>query len=156
MRIRQTLQTILFSLTACLAVQPAFCEHPDLSGSWQLDVAASVFGGAPAPESGLLTISTGPHKMFHMARTIKAPSDKGTLERTTESDWKVDNKYHPVIGDGESGEVRAKWDGAVLLGTRQTSTGPEQIRIIADSGRGTMTESIQSAQGTKTLIWRRR
>jgi hypothetical protein len=155
MTIRQTFQTILFSLTACLAVQPAFCEHPDLSGSWQLDVAASIFGGAPTPESGMLTISTGPHKLFHMALTVKGPSDKGMVERTTESDWKVDNKYHPVIG-GESGEVLAKWDGTVLLGKRETSTGPEEIRIIADSGGATMTESIQSAQGTSTLIWHRR
>jgi hypothetical protein len=156
MKLRQTLQTVLFSLTACLAVQPALCEHPDLSGSWQLDVAASIFGTAPTPESGMLTISTGPHKMFHMALTMKGPSDKGILERTTESDWKVDNRYHPVIGDGESGEVLAKWDGPVLLGKRQTSAGPEEIRIIADSGGATMTETIQSAQGTKTLIWRRR
>ena len=137
-----------------MIVRPAFCEHPDLSGSWHLDVAASAFSGTPRPESGTMIITTGPHKLLHFALVMKDRVTNATAERTIESDWKLDNKYHPVVG-GESGEVLAKWDGSVLLGKRETSAGPEEIRLMLDAGRSSMTETIQSPKGNTTLIWRR-
>lgn len=136
-------------------IRPAFCEHPDLSGSWQLDVAASLFNGTPPPQAASMTIRTGPHKVLHFARVVKDRGDNAAVERTIESDWKLDNKYHPVNG-GESGEVLAKWDGSVLLGKRETSAGPEDIRLVLNAGGSSMTETIASPSGNSTLIWRRR
>jgi hypothetical protein len=149
--ILRTIQTTLFALAAAIFIHPAYCEHPDLSGTWQLDVAASTVGAMPAPQSGVLIISTGSHKMLHMAVTLK---DSRT-ERTTERDMKIDNKYHPVVGD-ESGEILAKWDGSVLLGKRQTATGPEEIRLVSNPADGSLVETIQSSLGTTTLVWRKR
>jgi hypothetical protein len=151
----KSIQTTLLSLAAMVFVQSAFCEHPDLSGSWQLDVAASTFGNLPRPDSGFLAIGTGAHKMLHMQVVMYGPVATGKIERTVESDWKIDDKYHPVVG-GEPGEVLAKWDGSVLLGVRQTDAGPEETRLVLTVGEGTLMETIQSSQGTATLIWRRR
>ena len=148
--IPRIVQTTLLGLAAAVLVQPAFCEHPDLSGSWQLDATASTMGPARQFDGGMLTISTGSHKMLHMAVMLKGPHGDLTVER----DFKLDNKYHPEVGD-ESGEVLAKWEGSVLLGIRQTDAGPEEIRLIPAADGQTLTESIQSSQGLVTRIWRR-
>lgn len=143
-------QTTLLGLAAVVFAQPAFCEHPDLSGNWQLDVSASTLGPTRQFDGGVLTISTGPHKMLHIQVTLKSPHGEQTIDR----DFKVDNRYHPEVGD-ESGELLAKWDGAVLSGTRQTDAGPEQIRLILGADGQTLTETIQTSQGLQTRIWRR-
>jgi hypothetical protein len=148
---RHRVQSILLGLAAAFLIQPVFGEHPNLSGSWQLDVAASMFGAKPIPQSGYLNISTGRHKMLHMELVMRDAHG----ERTVDNDWKIDDKYHPIVGD-ESGEVLAKWDGSVLLGKHHTEGGMEEIRMVAGSDGFTLTESIQSPSGTTTLIWRRR
>lgn len=142
----------LLTLAAIISV-PAFCDHPDLSGLWQLDVTASYFGTAPIPHSGYLTISTGSHKTINMEVSLRNLNN-GQLERSVQSEWKVDNKFHPVIG-GQAGEVLAKWDGSVLLGERLTDTGMEDIRFVPGPYPASMVETIQSPQGMQTLVWHR-
>jgi hypothetical protein len=155
MKLRRRILHSLIGLAPWLLMPAAFCEHPNLTGSWQLDVASSSFGNMAVPDSGFMTISTGPHKMFHMEVVMKSAGQTGNVERSVDSDWKVDNKYHPVIG-GDSGEVLAKWEGSVLTGKRQTATGLEEIRLVPAAGSELLRQSIQSAQGTRILIWRRR
>jgi hypothetical protein len=151
MKIRQLIQITCLSLAAVTFIPAAYCEHPELAGTWELDGAASSFGAAPAPQSGLLTISTGRHRMMHMQLILKGPESERTLDR----DWKIDNRFHPMTGD-ESGEVLAKWDGSILVGKRSTDTGMEEIRLIASPGGDMLTESIQSSQGSTRMIFRRR
>ncbi len=93
--------------------------------------------------------------MLHMETVMRGPVANNTVERTVESDWKIDDKYHPVVG-GEPGEVLAKWDGSALLGRMQTDAGMEEIRLVRTTADGTMMESVQSSRGTTTMIWRRR
>jgi hypothetical protein len=153
MSIRHIIQSAIL-ISAAAVVQPAFCEHPDISGSWQLDMAASSFGTMPTPVSGFMTISTGPHRMVHMETTIIDAGERGRVERTVGTDWKTDDRFHPVMG-GEPGQVLAKWDGSALLGKRYTDTGMQEIRIVPGSDRATLVQTIQSEQGTSTLVWRR-
>ena len=149
--IQRIVQVSLLGLAAFAYVQPAFCQRPDLNGNFALDASASTLGTERQFDSGFLTISTGPHKMLHLEVMLKGPRGEQTVDR----DFKVDNKYHPEVGD-LSGEVLARWDGAVLLGIRQTDAGPEEIRLILGADGQTLTESIQSSQGLITRIWRRR
>jgi len=141
---------MLLSLAAVLFVQPAICEHPDLSGSWQLDVAASTFGPMAIPNSGELNIAPGARKTLHIQRVLKEPQG----ERITDTEWKTDDRFHPVVGD-QSGSLLAKWDGSVLVGKRQTEAGMEEIHMAAGGDGVTMIESIQSPQGARTMVWRR-
>ena len=149
MSFRQLIQTTVFGLAAVLA-QPALCEHPDLTGTWQLDVAASSFGMMPRPDAAVLTISTSSHKMLHMEMITRGPHD----QRTVDTDWKVDDRFHPVVGD-ESGAALAKWEGSSLVGKRDTGTGFEEMRIMPGPGGATLTQVIQSTHGLTTLVWRR-
>jgi len=149
--LRAIFQTMLLSLAAVLFVQPAICEHPDLSGSWQLDVAASTFGPMAVPNSGELNITPGARKTLHIQRVLKEPEG----ERTIDTEWRTDDRFHPVVGD-EPGSLLAKWDGSVLVGKRLTGAGMEEIHLAVGADGITMIESIQSSQGTRTLVWRRR
>jgi len=142
---------MLFSLAAVLCVQPAICEHPDLSGSWQLDVATSTFGTMALPASGVLNITAGARKTLHIQLVLKGAQG----ERTTETDWKTDDRFHPVVGD-EPGTLLAKWDGSVLVGRRHTDAGMEEIHMAVGADGVTMIQSIQSTQGNSTLVWKRR
>ncbi len=101
------------------------------------------------PDSGVLAITTSPHNTIHITLSTKGPRQ----ERTVESEWKIDDRYHPV-NDGE-GEVLAKWDGSTLIGKRRTETGVEETRFHLGPGGEEMTEWIQSGTSVITLIWRR-
>ena len=87
--------------------------------------------------------------MFHIVVSTKGSHQ----ERTVESEWKVDDRYHPVEGDS-SGEVLAKWEGAVLIGRRVTETGIEETRFTLEPGSATLTESIQFGANVTILVWR--
>ena len=128
----------------------AAADHAELTGTWQLDVAESSFGAMPSPGSGVLSISTSSHKTLHIVEFLHSPSS----ERTVESDWKIDDKYHPVEGAGP-GEVLAKWDGSMLVGRKLTEAGIEETRFSLGPDGVTLTESIQSGANAATLVWRR-
>jgi hypothetical protein len=129
----------------------AVAEHPVLSGTWQLDVAASNFGSMPVPGSAVLTISNGSHKILHVMVAMAGPHQ----ERTEESEWKIDDHYHPIDGGG-GGEILAKWAGPILIGKRRTDRGMEETRFRLAPGGESLTESIVSGTNVTTLIWRRR
>lgn len=128
----------------------ALAEHPLLSGNWKLDLAASDFGNAPAPTSGQLAISASAHKTIHVTQSLQGAHD----QRTEESEWKIDDHYHPIQGNG-GGELLAKWEGQVLIGKRQMKTGVEEIRFSLAPGGESLTESIESGGNVTTLIWHR-
>ena len=149
MSFQRILQFTVFA-AATIAIPPAWCEHPDLSGAWQLDVAGSTFGPMARPDSAVLTISTGSHKKLHMEMTTRGPHE----QRTMATDWKVDDRFHPVVGD-ESGAALAKWEGSALTGKRDVEGGFEEIRLMPSAGGAVLTEFIQTSRGTTTLVWRR-
>ena len=148
---RKAIPYVLFSLMAGFFVFPAAAEHPELSGVWRLEVTASQFGAMTPVDSGVMTISTGPHKMID----IRVSTMGAHSERTVESQWKIDDHYHPVLGDS-SGEVLAKWEGAVLTGKRLTPGGTvEETRFRLEEDGATLTETVQNGLNITTLVWRR-
>jgi hypothetical protein len=147
---KQSIPCILFTLTLGIFVRPAAAEHPALTGVWQLDVAASAFGAMPPLSSAVLTISTNPHKILHVMVVTQSPHQ----QRTEDSEWKIDDHYHPVDGSS-SGEVLAKWQGDVLVGKRLTDGRMEETRFHLGPGGERLTESIESGTNMTTLIWRR-
>jgi hypothetical protein len=52
--------------------------------------------------------------------------------------------------------VLAKWDGSALLGKKHSEAGMEEVRLVLGADRATLIESIQSSQGTTTMVWHRR
>ncbi|HEY3839350.1 MAG TPA: hypothetical protein VGL72_22410 [Bryobacteraceae bacterium] len=148
---RRVIQGIFFTLLGGLTIYPALAEHPDFSGNWQLDVAASRFGTMAPAESGNLVISMGSHKLIDISMSTKASHQ----ERTVDSQWKIDDHFHPIAGDA-AGEVLAKWDGSVLVGKRMTPGGTvEETRFRLESGGSTMTEMIQNGLNVSMLVWHR-
>lgn len=147
---RNFIKHFLITLAAGAVIQLIAADRPALSGTWHLDVEDSRFGAMPPIESGVLVISTSPHKMFHLTVSTKSAH----AERTVEDDWKIDDHYHPVDGPS-SGEVLAKWEGSVLLGKRHTDAGLEEIRFRLSPDGGSLTECIVTGANTTTLIWRR-
>lgn len=146
---QRLIPSILLTLVLGVFIRPAAAEHPALSGVWQLDVAASNFGSMPRPKSAVLTISNSPHKTLHVMVVMEGPHQ----ERTVDSEWRIDDQYHPVEGSG--GEVLAKWDGSVLVGKRLTDNGMEETRFRLGPDTGRLTQTIQSGTNVTTLIWRR-
>ena len=147
---RNPIPYILFTLTLAIFIRPAAAEHPALTGVWQLDVAASAFGAMPPLSSAVLTISTNPHKILRVMTVTQSPRQ----QRTEDSEWKIDDHYHPVDGSS-SGETLAKWQGDVLVGKHLTDGRMEETRFLLSPGGESLTESIQSGTNITTLIWRR-
>lgn len=139
------------ALAAMVFALPAICEHQELLGGWQLDVGKSTFGPMTQFDSAILTIINESHKKLHMQVVAKDPH----LQRTVEMEWKVDDRFHPVVGD-DPGALLAKWEGSALVGTRDTENGVETIRMMPSPDGATLTEVIQSSRGLTTLFWRRR
>jgi hypothetical protein len=142
-------------LSAAAMAQPA--SRPDLYGTWKLDAASSQWGPLAATQgaifAGTLSIEKH-HKTLHMALTVKF--DHG--DRTDEMDWRVDDKYHPVNGPA-SGEILAKWEGAVLVGERENTNSHDSIRFRASEDGSVLTETVhhKGSDGTwdSTLMWKK-
>ena len=147
---RRLIYGLFFTLATGLFMHLAAAEHPELTGTWRLDVAGSRFGAMPPLVSGVLTISTGSHKIMNITVSTKGQH----LERTVETQWKIDDRYHPIDGD-TSGEVLAKWEGSILTGKHLTEAGVEEIRFRREPDARTLTETIESAGNLTTLVWRR-
>ena len=75
-------------------------------------------------------------------------------ELTQDSEWKIDDRYHPINGSG-GGELLAKWENGVLVGKRQSKNGVEEISFRLAPGGEMLTESIETGANVITLIWRR-
>jgi hypothetical protein len=146
---QRLIQCTLFTLAIGILAGVAAAEHPAITGVWQLDLAASNFGNMPPLSSATLTITSSPHKTLHVMEVIVAPRQ----ERTVESEWRIDDHYHPV--DGSGGEILAKWQGDVLIGKRVTDSGTQETRFRLGPGGESLTESIESGTNVTTLIWRR-
>jgi hypothetical protein len=144
------MQCTLFTLAMAITIRPAAAEHPVITGVWQLDVGASNFGNMAPLSSAVLTITNSPHKTIHVMEVILQPHQ----QRTLESEWRVDDHYHPIDGSS-SGEILAKWQGDMLVGKHQTDRGMEETRFGLAPGGQSLTETIVSGTNVTTLVWRR-
>lgn len=86
---------------------------PDLSGTWNLDVAKSDFGGAPAPDSIVHVIE---HKDPNLKITSTQKSQQGELTNTRNltTDGKENiNKMRTMAGEQDV-KSTSRWNGMKL------------------------------------------
>src|SRR5262249_7617593 len=89
-----TMRQFLFSFVLCAALL-AGSSHKDITGVWQLDTANSPTISGRSIVSGTLTV------VYH--QNMIDTSEKfnfGDGDRNIQRNWKVDHRYHPVLGDG--------------------------------------------------------
>ena len=141
-----TLTLLALSLVVPVSLRAG---HPDISGVWHLDTAASTFASDPTPSAANLSISKD-GKRIHIAESFTYPNG----EKSREYEWRTDDRFHPVDGPS-SGSVIARWDGDMLAGDRRGEKGTESIRMMLRDP-STLTQSIARNGQQITLIWRRR
>lgn len=105
---------LLLGLTLLVAA-PASAQDakPNLSGTWNLDVARSDFGGGPAPESIVHVIE---HKdpQLKIATTQKTPQGEISNTRVLTTDGKDNvNKMRTMMGEQDVTSTTS-WTGKTL------------------------------------------
>jgi hypothetical protein len=125
-------------------------SHEDLSGVWRLDTANSVVVSGRAVVSGTLMVAYR-QKAIDTSETLNFADGERTLQRN----WKVDNRYHPVLGDG-SGQVLAKWEGRTLVADHEDGGRHEIFRLTLSPDDRSLTETVLRPDGSSsTFVWRR-
>ena len=143
---------LLATLAAALPLLAA--DHPDITGTWTLDIAKSNFGARPAPDSMVLIIAKNKN-LLKISQTSKTPND----ERVIDTECKTDGRFHPVDGP-VGGSVRCKFDGQTLVGEKELTDGSSKVtmRFTIDPGGSTAVEQLHitgTAAGDSTLVWKR-
>jgi hypothetical protein len=136
----------------CLFQPPTLtsAERGDIAGVWRLDTANSPTYEGKTVTSGKLTVQYR-HKMVQMSEAMTFPDG----DRSTDKNWKVDSRYHPVLGDG-SGQVQAKWEGLTLVADHEDAGTHETARLTLSPDGRSLTETIQQADGSsRVLVWKR-
>lgn len=151
------LLAIALALSLCAVAQ----DKPDFSGTWQLDVAKSDFGGLASPDSQTNAIQ---HKGVNIKlnQTIQGEAVHGG-ETSTERNYKTDgtptvNKLGP--SDAAS---TATWDGntLVIVTRLETPDGNLEVKDFwkLESGGKQMVVSRefknQDGGGTQRLLFQR-
>jgi hypothetical protein len=141
------------------ALAPAFlcpphtlfsAERSDIAGVWRLDTGNAPLIDGKQIDSARLTIQYD-HKNIDMSESMTFSNG----DRTVERNWKVDSRYHPVLGGG-SGQVLAKWDGLTLTADHEMSGGHEIYRLALSPDAQVLTETIRMRDGSsRVLIWKR-
>ncbi len=158
MHFSQTMNMRLYTAFSVLALTGTLvsgADKPDITGTWQLDVAKSNFGDKTTPSSMTLTVSQE-KKMIRISQTSTTPND----ERTVETECRTDGRFHPVQGP-VGGSVRCKWEGATLISEKELSDGHSKLemRLTVSPDRATATEQLHitntSGAGDNTLVWKR-
>jgi hypothetical protein len=151
----------LFALAAILAfvATPAIAQvKPNFSGTWQLDVVKSDFGGQPAPESMTLTI-------VHKDPSIKTTSTQKTAEmgevkndRNITTDGKENaNKLNMGMMGEQNITSKTTWVGKTLVTTYSLEVQGMSLAVkdtwdlSADGKVLTSTRVITTPDGDLTL-----
>ena len=111
-------------------------QAPNLSGTWELDVAQSDFGMMPGPTKATLVVE-------HKEPALKVVSTQVTPrgERTATSSYTTDGKESKNTGAmGNEVTSTLKWDGAVLTNAAKTQVQGNDVSIterwsVAPDGR---------------------
>lgn len=128
----------LASAAIAFAVAPsvAAAQAPNLSGEWELDVAASTFGPRPGPQKQILKIE---HADPSLKTTTTSTTERG--ERTQSSAYTTDGAESKNTGAmGNETVSLVKWDGGALAMTSKLSMQGQEITInekwtVSDGGK---------------------
>jgi hypothetical protein len=131
-------QTVRFTFLILVASLAFAADKPNFSGSWEMDVSKSDFGGSPPPDSFKRKIE---HSEPSLILTDEQVSPLGTekVVRTYTTDGK-ETSYQWMGGDVKSA---AHWDGNAMVIVGKVDLGGTELTVA-----GTLT---LSADG-KTLI----
>jgi hypothetical protein len=134
----QTLSRAFATVVAAvaLAAAPAAAQAPNLSGEWELDVAASSFGGRPGPQKQLLKVE---HAEPALKTITTSTTERG--ERTQTATYATDGAEtkNPGMMGSESAST-AKWDkGALAITTKMSIQGNDitanETWTLSDGGK---------------------
>lgn len=129
-------------------------DHPDITGTWTMDITHSDFGTHAAPDSMSLTFSKKGN-LLRISQTSKSPSD----ERMLDTECKTDGRFHPVTGP-VSGSIRCKWEGRTLIGEKELPGGSSKLimRFTVSPGGNSATEQLHitgTGAGDSMIPWKR-
>jgi hypothetical protein len=85
-------------------------KAPDLTGTWELDVAKSEFGMVPPPQKSTIVVE---HKEPTLKVTTTSVTQAG--ERSTTSNYTTDGKESKNQNPNGSLTSTMKWEGATLV-----------------------------------------
>ncbi len=132
-------------------------KKPDFSGNWELNVEKSNFGKATKPtRMSLKQENRGDY--LHATQTTST-ADGG--QTTTEGDWFLDGKQHPLEQFGPGASV-THWEGNTLVNERRSNDGNyrESTRISMSADGMTATEKLYvknpNGENRSVLIWERK
>lgn len=107
------------------AWQLAAAQVPDLSGTWQLNVAKSVWGKHPKPAGAVITIEHHEPELKYSG-TVMFPTGVtgGEHARTFTFDGAIDGKEYPVTGTLGPGKMEFHRENPAIVTSRfQSSDG---------------------------------
>lgn len=135
-----------------LAASTRAQDKPNFSGTWNLDVAKTDFGGAPAPDSIVHVIE---HKEANLKITSTQKSQQGELTNTRNltTDGKENiNKMRTMAGEQEV-KSTSTWIGRKLANALKLDIQGSPIEInevweLSDDGKGlAVVRDIKTGQG---------
>lgn len=115
-------------------------SKPDFTGTWELDVKKSDFGGSPKP-ARMTIVSTMQGEMMKSVQTTYVAQDTQTAEFT----WYVDGRKHstdkPVPGFSIT-----RWEDTALVSERQSNDGgyKQTIRMTLSTDGTTALETVET------------
>jgi hypothetical protein len=124
-------------------------QAPNLSGTWELDVAQSDFGMMPGPTKATLVVE-------HREPALKIVSTQVTPrgERTATNSYTTDGKESKNTGAmGNAVVSTLKWDGAVLTNASKTQMQGTEVSIaerwtVGPDGKTlTIARTVQAPMG---------
>ena len=136
---------------------PAWAQEarPDLSGTWNLDLAKSNFGPTPPPES-IVQVIVHKEPSLKVSSTIKNPTGTISNERNLTTDGKENAYTLNNPAGAQAVKSTSTWSGQKLMTTMKVETQGVTIDIndawdvSADGKVLTMTREIKTPQGDFT------
>jgi hypothetical protein len=132
---KQQLRSLAF--VALFAALAAAASHHNLNGTWVLVPSRSDFGGAPAIETGTLTIYDRQHNIY-VSRTFGLEGEEGAFSYN----FSLDGSENSTIREGKTLKTKAKWDGDVLKVTITRDNVPTVERYSLEPD-GTLTLLVE-------------
>lgn len=125
-------------------------EHHTIAGMWVLDTASAPQISGQHVTAGTLNINYT-HKNISMAETFTYPHG----DKTVTENWKIDHRYHPVLGQG-AGQTEAAWHHMTLTAEHEENGAHRTIRLAMSPDHNTLTETTRKYDGsTQILVWKR-
>jgi hypothetical protein len=142
--IRKTAFTLVFALAGTLGAAAQTDIHVPTPSTWKADLAASDFGGMPAPKSDMMHVTKDTDQMLSWTGTTV--DDKGKV-------WHMgytgpqDGTLRPVDKQGDKASFKS--DGSSHWVMADGSTMESTIAVSDDKSTATITSDMTTKDGKK-------